>query len=146
MQEALTQLKVLKLHEDAIIPTKQTSGSAGFDLHSLEDCKIAHNEHKLIRTGLAFQLQQGYELQIRSRSGLASKHKLVVLNQPGTIDSDYRGEVLVLLINFGNTFKIRKGDRIAQAVVSKLPEVELVEVFELSKTNRASNGFGSTGI
>ena len=101
---------------------------------------------ELISTGLAFELPLGYELQIRPRSGLALKHAITVLNTPGTIDSDYRGELKVILINHGqDDFQIEVGDRIAQAVVNKVAIAELIEVQELSKTDRADRGFGSTG-
>jgi dUTP pyrophosphatase len=140
------KLKIKKLNSEAIIPAYQTKEAAGFDLHSIEDVIINPGERKLIGTGLAFEIEYGYEVQIRPRSGLAYKHGITVLNTPGTIDSDYRGEIKVLLINFGNeSFEIKKGERIAQAVVAPVIQAEIIEVEELSDTERGSGGFGSTG-
>ena len=139
-------LKIKKLNPKAIIPAYQTEEAAGFDLHSIEDVVLKPNERKLISTGLAFEIEFGYEVQIRPRSGLAFKHGITVLNSPGTIDSDYRGEIKVLLINHSNEkFEIKKGDRIAQAVVAPVIQAEIVEVEELSDTTRGEGGFGSTG-
>jgi dUTP pyrophosphatase len=140
------KLKIKKLNKDAVIPKYQTPEAAGFDLHSIEDVVILPNERKLIGTGLAFEIEFGYEIQIRPRSGLAYKHGITVLNSPGTIDSDYRGEIKVLLINHSNEpFEIKKGDRIAQAVIAPIIQAEFEEVDELSSTLRGSGGFGSTG-
>ena len=140
------KLKIKKLNNEAIIPAYQTKEAAGFDLHSIEDVVINPGERKLIGTGLAFEIEYGYEVQIRPRSGLAYKHGIIVLNTPGTIDSDYRGEIKVLLINLGNEeFEIKKGERIAQAVVAPVIQAEIVEVDALSDTQRGSGGFGSTG-
>ena len=140
------KLKIKKLNPKAIIPAYQTPLSAGFDLHSIEDCVIKPMERKLIKTGLAFEIEEGYEVQIRPRSGLAFKYGITVLNSPGTIDADYRGEIMVLLINFGSEeFEIKKGDRIAQAVVMPVVQAEFEEVEELSQTRRGEGGFGSTG-
>jgi dUTP pyrophosphatase len=140
------KLKIKKLNSDAIIPAYQTKEAAGFDLHSIEDVIINPGERKLIGTGLAFEIEKGYEIQIRPRSGLAYKHGITVLNTPGTIDSDYRGEIKVLLINHAKeAFEIKKGDRIAQAVVAPVIQAEIIEVEKLSDTERGSGGFGSTG-
>jgi dUTP pyrophosphatase len=139
-------LKIKKLNPKAIIPAYQTEEAAGFDLHSIEDVVIKPNERKLISTGLAFEIEVGYEVQIRPRSGLAFKEGITVLNSPGTIDSDYRGEIKVLLINLGDRdFKIKRGDRIAQAVVAPIIQAKIVEVDNLSTTKRGEKGFGSTG-
>jgi len=139
-------LKIKKLNQDAVIPAYQTKEAAGFDLHSIEDVVINPGERKLIGTGLAFEIEFGYEVQIRPRSGLAYKHGITVLNTPGTIDSDYRGEIKVLLINHGGEpFEIKEGERIAQAVIAPVVQAEIVEVEELSDTKRGSGGFGSTG-
>ena len=139
-------LKIKKLNPKAIIPAYQTEEAAGFDLHSIEDVIIKPNERKLISTGLAFEIEFGYEVQIRPRSGLAFKEGITVLNSPGTIDSDYRGEIKVLLINLGDRdFKIKRGDRIAQAVVAPIIQAKIVEVDNLSTTKRGEKGFGSTG-
>ena len=140
------KLKIKKLNHKAIIPAYQTPLSAGFDLHSVEDYVIKPMERKLIKTGLAFEIEEGYEVQIRPRSGLAYKHGITVLNSPGTIDADYRGEIMVLLINLGSKeFKIKEGDRIAQAVIAPVVQAEFEEVSELSVTERGKGGFGSTG-
>ena len=140
------KLKIKKLNPKAIIPAYQTKGAAGFDLHSIEDVILKPGERKLIGTGLAFEIEYGYEVQIRPRSGLAFKHGITVLNSPGTIDSDYRGEIKVLLINHSNEeFEIKKGDRIAQAIVAPVIQAEIIEVEELSETKRGEGGFGSTG-
>jgi dUTP pyrophosphatase len=139
-------LKVKKLNKDAIIPAYQSEEAAGFDLHSIEDVILKPDERKLIKTGLAFEIEKGFEVQIRPRSGLAYKYGITVLNSPGTIDSDYRGDIKVLLINLGEKdFEIKKGDRIAQAVVAPVVQAEFIEVEELSDTKRGSGGFGSTG-
>jgi dUTP pyrophosphatase len=140
------KIKIKKLTQNALIPAYQTKEAAGFDLHSIEDVVIKPGERKLIGTGLAFEIEFGYEVQIRPRSGLAYKHGITVLNTPGTIDSDYRGEIKVLLINHGNEeFEIKKNERIAQAVIAPVIQAEIVEVEELSDTDRGSGGFGSTG-
>jgi dUTP pyrophosphatase len=140
------KLKIKKLKQEAHIPSYQTKEAAGFDLHAIEDVVINPGERKLIGTGLAFEIEFGYEVQIRPRSGLAYKHGITVLNTPGTIDSDYRGEIKVLLINLGKeAFEIKVGERIAQAVVAPIKQAEIVEVEELSDTTRGEGGFGSTG-
>ncbi len=141
------KIKIKKLSENALIPNYQTKGSAGFDLHSIEDITINPMERKLIKTGLAFEIEFGYEVQIRPRSGLALKNGITVLNSPGTIDSDYRGEICVLLINFGSVaFEIKNGDRIAQAIIKEVIQAKFEEVSELAQTDRGENGFGSTGV
>ena len=140
------KLKIKKLTSDAIIPAYQTELAAGFDLHSVEDYVLKKGERKLIKTGLAFEIELGFEVQIRPRSGLAFKHGITVLNTPGTIDADYRGEIMVLLINLGDEdFEIKKGERIAQAVIVPVVQAEFEEVDELSVTKRGTGGFGSTG-
>ena len=139
------EIKVKKLSNEVNLPKYQTEGSVGFDLESRDKVLLKSGCSTLISTGLAFELPLGYELQIRPRSGLALKHAITVLNTPGTIDSDYRGELKVILINHGqDDFQIEIGDRIAQAVVNKVAIAELIEVQELSKTDRADRGFGST--
>ena len=140
-------LQFKKLHENVIIPQFATAESAGFDFHALESCVLKANSHALIRTGLCMQIDKGYEIQVRSRSGLALKHKIMVLNSPGTIDSDYRGELQIILANFSTqNFVINAGDRIAQGVVNALPQVNIIEVAEVNETERNTNGFGSTGV
>lgn len=137
-----------KLKPDALVPTYQTTEAAGADLHACldESLTIATGERVLVPSGIAVELPKGYELQIRPRSGLALKHGVTVLNSPGTVDSDYRGELMALLINHGSEpFTIDHGDRIAQIVISKHETVEFDEVVEFSDSLRGEAGFGSTG-
>ncbi|AEM73440.1 dUTP diphosphatase [Caldicellulosiruptor acetigenus] len=136
--------------KDLPLPTYISSGAAGMDLFACveEEEIINPGEIKLIRTGLYIELPEGYEAQVRPRSGLALKHGITVLNSPGTIDSDYRGEIGVILINLGKEpFVVKRGDRIAQMVISKFERVEKIdETEELSTTSRADRGFGSSGV
>lgn len=141
-------LKFKRLRPDAVIPAYATAGSAGLDvsLCASGPMRIQPGEHRLLPTGLAVEIPDGYELQCRPRSGLAAKNGLTVLNTPGTIDSDYRGEIKVNLINHGAGARwIAPGDRIAQLVLAKTPKLEIVEVEELADTERGEGGFGSTG-
>lgn len=135
--------------DPSMLPTYQTEGSAGMDLHAhlLTPVFLKPMERKLIPTGIFIELPIGLEAQIRSRSGLALKNAIVVLNSPATIDSDYRGEYGVMLINLGDKdFEINGGDRIAQLVITKYEKVDWRQVTEIStETSRAANGFGSTG-
>jgi len=132
--------------KDLPLPTRQTPQSAGMDLHSKINTTIKKGERTLIPTGIRAALPFGYEVQIRPRSGLALKHGVTVLNTPGTVDADYRGELCVLLINWGgDDFHITRGDRIAQMIVAKVEMVEFKEVSELPDTQRGSGGYGSTG-
>ena len=135
-----------RLHPDAVVPEFKTAGGAGADLYSVEDVHIAEGETKIVKLGFAVSIPHGYEIQVRPRSGLAIKHGITVLNSPGTVDSDYRGEMMVILSNFGKSyFKVKVGDRIAQAVVSVVPQTSFVEVEDLDVTERGAGGFGSTG-
>lgn len=145
---SIPQIKVKKLVEDAIIPLKMSKGASGFDLCAVVDTVIFPNKYDTISTGLAFDIPDGFELQVRSRSGLASKQGISVLNSPGTIDSDYKGEVKVVLINNSDMpYSVLKGSRIAQLVVSKVPNAEMVETSDaLTTSERNTNGFGSTGM
>ena len=130
------------------LPAYQTKSSAGADLcaHLSEPITIAPQERVLIPTGLFIELPEHHEAQIRPRSGLALKHGITVLNSPGTIDADYRGEIKVLLINLGEErFTIQGGDRIAQIMIIPHPQIEFYEVEELSDSERGEGGFGSTG-
>jgi dUTP pyrophosphatase len=139
-------IKVKLLRGEAKIPIKGTEDAAGYDLYSCEEHVFLPECRRLISTGIALEIPGGYEGQIRPRSGLAAKKGLTVLNSPGTIDADYRGEVKVLLINHsGENMVIYKGDRIAQIVFSKIPKTILTIVDEVKKTKRGSGGFGSTG-
>lgn len=133
----------------AVIPEYKTEGSAGLDLCSSSELliKIKHLETGLVPTNLILEISPGYEGQIRPRSGLALKKSVTVLNSPGTIDSDYRGEVKVLLINFGKEdFEINFGDRIAQLVIARHEKAVLIESDIVSETGRGDGGYGSTGV
>ena len=130
------------------LPAYETASSAGMDLRAFVDADVVLKpfERKLIPTGLYIELPDGYEAQIRPRSGLAIKSGITVLNSPGTIDADYRGEIKVILINMSNTdFTIKSGDRICQMVIAKHEKVEFVEVEEINETERGAGGFGHTG-
>lgn len=142
----VVRYKVLSNGEGLPPPSYATNGSAGLDLYAATDEDIWQLEHKIIPTGISIQLPKGFEAQIRPRSGLASKHKVTVLNSPGTIDGDYRGEVKVILVNYSSKpFIIKRGDRIAQMVIMPVPTVTLLKVDELSETERNEGGFGSSG-
>lgn len=134
--------------KDAVIPVYMTEHSAGMDLcsSSKEKITIFPSETYLVPTNLVIELPEGYEAQIRPRSGLALKHNITVLNSPGTIDADYRGEVKVLLINHGKVpFEINLGDRIAQMIIARYEKAEFVLKEKLSDTERGEGGYGSTG-
>jgi len=145
------QIQVNRLpHSLGLLPRYETQGAAGMDLRAAleegSELTLQPGERILVPTGLCFGLPQGWEAQIRPRSGLAWKHGVTVLNSPGTIDSDYRGEVKVMLTNQGQEpFIVERGDRIAQVVFAPAPQVSLVEVDSMGKTLRGSGGFGSTG-
>ena len=140
------EVKIKRIHDDALLPMQANPGDAGMDLYSIETALIPSGEAKLIRTGLQIELPKGTEAQIRPRSGLALKHSVTVLNSPGTIDEGYRGEIGVIIINHGKeTFVVEKSMRIAQMVIQTVPVVQLTEVNELSQSERGSSGFGSSG-
>lgn len=146
----------IKLHvmkepgfEDLPVPRYQSSHAAGMDLHAAVNKTVflKSGEYQLISTGIRVSIPPGYEGQVRPRSGLASKHGIGILNAPGTIDADYRGVVGVILFNFGQQpFKINRGDRIAQLVITRAEQVHVNEVNTLDKSDRNTGGFGSTGI
>ena len=141
------QVKVINQSKHPL-PAYQTLLSAGLDLRANLEEAIALDplERKLIGTGLFIELPAGYEAQIRPRSGLAYKHGISVLNSPGTIDADYRGEIKVLLVNLSNeSFTVNDGERIAQMVVAKHEQIQWEEVLDLSQTERGAGGYGSTG-
>ncbi|PAF41526.1 dUTP diphosphatase [Helicobacter sp. 11S02596-1] len=141
------KINIKKTHPDAIIPKYQTEGAAGFDFCALGDYIVPAGGIELVKTGLSMAIEGGYELQIRPRSSLALKHRISVLNTPGTIDSDYRGEIMIILINHADVdFAISAGDRIAQGVISKTHQADFIEVEELDSTPRGAGGFGSSGI
>ena len=142
------ELKRLEHGRDLPLPAYQSVLAAGLDLLAAVDGTItlAPGARALVPTGLAMALPAGFEAQVRPRSGLAAKHGVTVLNTPGTIDADYRGEVKVILINLGDApFEISRGDRIAQMVIAPVLQADIVEVEVLSETERGSGGFGSTG-
>jgi dUTP pyrophosphatase len=140
-------VKVKKLNPDATIPHRAKPGDAAFDLYSVEDYLLGQESREAVHTGIAIQIPEGYEGQVRPRSGLAMKQGITVVNSPGTIDSGYRGEVVVILHNLSKDgFFIKKGMRIAQLAIRPVPEVEFLEVEELEDSERGSGGFGSTGI
>lgn len=142
-----TIIPVMRLTDTASIPKKATAEAAGFDLCASAPATLAPGQYALVSTGLVFQLPEGTEMQIRPRSGLAAKYGVTVLNAPGTVDSDYRGEVKVILINHGTgTFHVNIGDRIAQAVICRTAAFEPVETIKVNETDRGSGGFGSTGV
>jgi dUTP pyrophosphatase len=159
------KLKIKKLHEDAIIPDRSNPTDSGLDLYSIEDQIIYQGQQKMISTGIAIQLPKPVEMgvypfelgvnfrqlvvweaQIRPRSGLAKKKGITIVNSPGTVDNDYRGEIKVILRNGGSEFyHVKKGDRIAQMVICPIVTPQVIEVDELDDTERGENGFGSTG-
>jgi dUTP pyrophosphatase len=143
----MVKLLIKKLHKNIILPEYKTDGSSGMDLMANveQTVKILPGEKKIISTGIMVAIPEQYEIQIRPRSGLAAKNGISVLNTPGTIDSDYRGEIKVILINLGkDIFEINKNDRIAQMIVCPIIKVELKEVESLPETVRGEGGFGST--
>jgi dUTP pyrophosphatase len=171
-QRPAVQVKIMRLRPEAVIPRYARAMDAGFDLVAVEDVLIPPGESAKIPTGLAFALPDGYELQVRPRSGISAKTKLRLSNAPGTVDAGYRGEVCVLVDNIhfpsgevGNicldvseqpvavdrevdshSYLIRKGDRIAQGVLAIVPVAQFTEVEELDETERGAGGFGSSGV
>ncbi len=143
----MTRIKFQRLDAAATIPTQAHPGDAGMDLVSIEAAEIAPGARRLVHTGLAVEIPVGFEGQVRPRSGLALKHGVTVLNAPGTIDAGYRGEIGVVLANFGDaTFKVEPGMRIAQLVIAAVAEVAIEVSDTLSSTERGSGGYGSTGV
>ncbi len=143
----IVQIRRLPHHEGLPLPTRQTAGAAGYDVCSAEpEFTIAPLERRLVRTGLALAIPAGYEAQVRPRSGLAVKHGLTLPNSPATIDSDYRGELMIPMINLGrDPVAVSRGMRIAQLVFQRVEVVELQEVADLPLSDRGVGGFGSTG-
>lgn len=141
------QVKVVR-EKNVTLPKYETEGSAGLDVraNTTEPIVLKSLERVLIPTGLKIAIPEGYEVQVRPRSGLAIKHGITMLNSPGTIDSDYRGEIKVIAVNLSNeTYTIEPNERIAQLVLNKVEQIEFVEVDELDATNRGEGGFGHTG-
>ena len=139
-------MKVKLLHKDAIVPSYAKTGDAGMDLYSIEQVWIPARARAVVKTGIAIELPLMYEAQIRPRSGLAAKHGITVLNAPGTIDSGYRGEIMIILLNTSaEAYMINVGDRIAQMVIAEYVHTSIRVVEELSETQRGTGGLGSTG-
>jgi dUTP pyrophosphatase len=146
MKIAITRLSTAT--QDVPLPSYATGGSAGMDVRAavVQDVTVRPGETVLVPTGFAMAIPEGYEAQIRPRSGLAIKHQVGILNSPGTIDADYRGEVRIILTNFGQTdFTVRRGDRIAQMVIAPYVQAEWEERDSLDATHRGAGGFGHTG-
>lgn len=144
----MTKILIKRLSKEVLLPKYETSGSSGMDIAAFIEKKIEikPGEKALVPSGFSVSIPEGLEIQIRPRSGLAVKNGISVLNTPGTIDADYRGEIKVILVNFGKEkFKIEKGLRIAQMVVCPVVQAEMEQVEELPNTSRGSGGFGSTG-
>ncbi len=140
-------VRIISEHGEEFVPAYQTEGAAGMDIRAGESGEIEAGAFKLVKTGLRMAIPAGYEAQIRPRSGLALKQGVTVLNSPGTIDSDYRGEVGIILINHSkNTFIYEKGDRIAQAVFAKVTRVSIQPADTLDDTERSEGGFGHSGV
>jgi len=145
------KLKIKRISDefsDIPLPHYATEGSAGMDIRAaLKESEILNpGDIKLISTNLSVEIPLGHEIQVRPRSGLAAKHGIGILNSPGTIDSDYRGEIKVILFNFGKEpFEIKSGERIAQMVIAKVYKADIVESSELKETKRGAGGFGHTG-
>ena len=140
-------LKFKRIHPDATLPEYAHESDAGMDVRSVDDLEIAPGKRALVHTGLVMLLPPAYEAQVRPRSGLALKSGVTVLNSPGTIDSGYRGEVCVILANFGESaFAVKKGDKIAQIVVAPVTRTEIAETGSVDDTDRGEGGFGSTGV
>jgi dUTP pyrophosphatase len=142
----LIELPIQRLHADAVVPQRAYTGDAGLDLASCERVELAPGERALVGTGLAVAIPEGYAGFVQPRSGLAARHGLTVVNSPGLVDSGYRGELRVVLLNTDRTepFVVEPGMRIAQLVVQQVPELELVEVDELPSSERGVRGFGSS--
>ncbi len=141
--------RISEATNDVSLPTYATLGSAGMDIYAAveQDLIVNGGVTLLVPTGFSMEIPVGYEAQIRPRSGLAIKHNIGLMNSPGTIDSDYRGEVKIVFTNYGkNDFVVKRGDRIAQMVIAKYERVEWVETDQLSETKRGAGGFGHTGI
>jgi len=145
-ERVAVQVKRLPHGDGLELPRYATAGAAGMDVVSAEDVTLAPGARHPVATGLALAIPQGYEIQVRPRSGLALKHGITVPNTPGTIDSDYRGELKVIMINHGaEPFPIARGDRVAQLVLAPVTQAAWDEVAELDDTERGAGGFGSTG-
>lgn len=142
-----TKVFFKKLSDKAVIPNYQSAGAAGFDFVSAETVTIKGHETVIVKTDLAIELPTWLELQVRCRSGIAYKTPLIVKNAPGTVDSDYRGNIGIILHNLSDEpFTVTEGQRIAQGAIARVEQVEIIEATELSDTERGTGGFGSTGL
>lgn len=144
----MTEVLISRLpHADGLpLPTRGTPGAAGYDIASAEEGRLAPLERRLFRTGFAIAVPEGFECQIRPRSGLALRHGITLPNTPATIDSDYRGELMIMLVNLGHeAFEVTRGMRIAQMVIARVEPVTFRAVAELPGSERGAGGFGSTG-
>jgi dUTP pyrophosphatase len=145
----IVKYKKFDENKELFLPSYQTKGASGMDLMSIEKVGISPGQRKLVSTNLCIEIPNGMEIQIRPRSGLAAKYGITILNTPGTVDSDYRGEIKVILYNSSNDFyTVNVGDRIAQLVLAKVEYMDLTKVVgeSLSETTRGEGGFGSTGL
>lgn len=141
------EVRVVKLHKDAVLPHYAHPGDSGMDLYSIEDVIIPPGDTRLVRTGLKIAVPDQYEAQVRPKSGLALQHAVTLTNTPGTIDSGYRGEICVILINHGReAYHVQKHVKIAQLVICPVVRAKIVEVEQLDETSRGGGGFGSTGL
>lgn len=141
-----TKIYFKKIHEEAVLPKYQSEGAAGFDFHSTEDVTLHAGKVVLVSTGLTCELEPGWELQVRCRSGLAAKHGVFLVNGVGTVDSDYRGEIKVILSTISSEpVVLKKGERVAQGVIAQAVQAQIEEVQELTESLRGAGGFGSTG-
>ena len=149
MSWPVVDIKIKRLPHgvDLPLPTYATAGAAGMDVVAAEDVTLPSMGRHAVATGFAMAIPDGFEVQVRPRSGLALKHGMTLPNTPGTIDSDYRGELKVILLNLGTeTFEIKRGDRIAQLIVAPVQAGRMIEVDDLDETVRGAGGFGSTGV
>lgn len=144
----MLDVEIMKLEKDAIIPKYANVGDAGLDICSIENLKVEPGQRVFIRTGIAIAIPEGFAGFMQPRSGLAIKHGISIVNTPGLIDSGYRGELKIILINTDKkeTFNIHKGDRVAQLVIQAVPQINLKVVENLSESERGNKGFGSSGI
>lgn len=141
------KLEFFLLNEKAVIPSYGSGGASGLDLSSTDFITVLPGQTVKVQTGVVFIIPEGYEIQVRPRSGMSLKTKMRIVNTPGTVDQDYRGECCVLMENTGNEpYKINRGDRVAQAVLCPIVRPQLIMINELPQTSRGSSGFGSTGV
>lgn len=144
--KSTVKIYIKRIDKGLPLPEYKSKGASGMDIYSRIDVTLMPSTYDVIPTGISVELPEGYELQIRPRSGLAANYGIGILNAPGTIDADYRGEIKVIMFNIGKKpYRIKRGERIAQAVVSSVIKSEIVEVDQLSETTRGNRGFGSTG-